>query len=393
MELTAQKVLENLNNKIINKASALQQLFSLIENSEYLKTRIEGISVLGDIDKSNDTFKFLESLLISDSSEDVRTTAAEALRNNFLDKPLLEPMKWALLHEDSPSCLKVVYDTLFNIVNGFKNKKTNGSLTSILIDELRQIEDKEFKIQFETFLEKNKSPSFTHDNLIEMLINGYTLLFLKKRYWRVKLTIENCLIMELNFIFQELTEIPEPIKNLKFLKILNLRYNQVKAIPPWIDSLISLEKLNLNGNFSFIRLPESLGNLRSLKSLSLWNNLIEELPISIGLMTSLERLNLRINQLFFLPESISSLKKLRNLDLYDNKLSSIPESIGNLSSLERLNLGGNELKSLPNTIGSLSKLKFLDLQENDLKMIPDSIAAISEFLSCSNAIGSPAIQK
>ena len=43
------------------------------------------------------TFKFLENLLISDSSEKVRISAALILQNLYLDKAL-EPMKWALIH-------------------------------------------------------------------------------------------------------------------------------------------------------------------------------------------------------------------------------------------------------------------------------------------------------
>ncbi len=376
MELTAQKVFENLNNKIINKTSAIQQLYSLIENSEYVKTRTEGIKVLGDIDTSNESFKLLESLLISDSSEDVRTTAADVLRQNFLEKPLLEPMKWVLYHDESPICLKAVYNALIEIVNGFKSKKTDPNLNIFLIDELQQIEDKEFKIQFETKLEKKDLALFSYDKLIEMLINGFTLIFLKKRYWRVKLTIENCVITELSLMFQELAEIPEQIKNLTSLKSLNLRYNQVKRVEPWIESLQSLEKLNLNCNFAFIRLPDSLGALRSLKNLSLWNNLIEQIPTSIGNLKSLESLNLRINQIKFLPETIGQLSMLKKLDLFDNKLITIPESIGKLSSLETLNLGGNELKSLPESIGSLTALKYLDLQENELNSLPESIGEL-----------------
>lgn len=374
MELTPEKISEDYKKNKIDKLSAAELLFSLIDNSDKDKIRVESITNLASIGANDKkTFKLLELLLISDSSENVRSNAAIALKNLFLDKSL-EPMKWALEHEESPMCLKIIYETLCQIIDNIVIKDDPYSKL-VLLTEVEKIEYKEFKIGFEIIREKMDLKDVPIIELAEILINYYTLLLLEKTYWRIKVKIENCRITELDFIFKGLTGLPDAISKLKNLKKLIFRYNQLITLPDWISSLYDLEELNLNVN-NLKNLPKTIGSLKGLKWLSLWKNEINIIPDSIGMLKSLEFLNLRINNISYLPETIGNLTQLKDLNLHDNKLETLPNSIGGLNSLEKLNLSWNNLLNIPRSIGSLQFLQILDIERNNLTYIPDSIGSL-----------------
>jgi len=370
MELTPSKIYEEYFKNNLDKQSAAKLLVSLIDNSESDKVRVESIQALEKIKiDDNKSFRFLENLLISDSSERVRNSAALILKNLYINKAL-EPMKWALIHEESPSCLNTIHTTLIKII---KNMVENNQ--QILYSEVKKIREREFRISLEQLSKVKSIEKLTNKELAEILINYFTFLLLKKIYWRIKFKIENCKFIELDFIFKGLTEIPEPIKYLSSLKILIFRYNQLTTLPEWIGNLFSLESLNLNVN-NIKMLPETIDSLVSLKELLLWKNKLKALPKRIGCLSKLERINLRLNQLETLPDTIGNLSSLRELNLHDNKLHYLPETVGYLNSLETLNLSWNELRALPSTIGKLTVLKVLDLERNELTAIPEEIGSL-----------------
>ena len=375
MELTPDKIYKDYLKNHLDKHSAARLLLSLIENSDSDKIRIDCIREISRIGiKDENTFKILENLLISDSNETIRNTAALTLRSNYLDR-IFEPMKWALVHEESPDCLETIYETLITIIQKYK-EDSNPLTKSILRSEVGKIRRKEFKLGFEILCERKQIYSFTKKDLSEIVINYFTLLLLEKSYWRIKYKIEKCKITELDFIFKGIISLPEAIKHLGDLKILILRYNQLIQLPDWIDSLQSLEELNVNVN-NLNELPNSIGMLNSLKELSLWKNELTYLPNSIGKLSLLESLNLRLNQIKKLPKSIGNLVSLKVLDLHDNQLNEIPRSLENLNSLEELFLSWNNIKELPESIGYIPLLKLLDLERNELVDIPDSIGHLS----------------
>jgi Leucine-rich repeat (LRR) protein len=384
MEYTPNKIYKDFLKKNLDLHSATKLLLSLIENSDNDKIRVKSIKELGRIgSKDKHTFRILENLLISDSNENIRNSAAFTLKNNFLDN-ILEPMKWALIHEESPSCLNTIYFTLIKIIKKYV-KDSNPLAKSTLLNEVKKIMRKEFKIGFEVMCETKDVDSFTKKDLSEILINYFTIIFLEKSHWRLKYKIENCKITELDFIFKGITSVPEPIKYLVQLNILILRYNQLIRLPDWIGSLNALEELNINVN-NLNKLPNSMGMLSSLKKLYLWKNELDSLPNTIGQLSSLEILNLRLNQLKELPKSIENLSSLKELDLHDNQLKSIPESLKNLKSLEKLHLSWNNIEKLPDSIGDLPSLVILDLERNELVDLPDSVGHLSslEFLNLSD---------
>ncbi|TFG18151.1 MAG: hypothetical protein EU531_01135 [Promethearchaeota archaeon] len=381
MEISPKVLYKNFINKIIDAESLIEQLSSLIENSRNIKIRVLSIQTLGKIElnslipvkSQNSLFHLLENLLISDSNEIIRNEAALILIKLF-KKRSLAPMKWALLHDESAICLETIHQSIMEIINDLKKSNEDESY-STLKSEVLAIEDKDFKIAIQNMIHRNDS-IISKTTLIHILTNYFTLLFLKKVYWRLKYRIKDATLVELDFSFKVLSNLPRAIRFLQSLKKLTLKYNQILKLPEWIGELSSLEHLNLNIN-NIAKLPNSVSMLNQLEELALWKNELEELPESIGNLINLRKLNLRLNQLKFLPESLGNLIKLKELDLHDNRLLFLPRSIKYMKSLEVLNLSWNTLKNLPEEIYDLSSLKILDLGRNELQTISPSVSRLN----------------
>ena len=148
------------------------------------------------------------------------------------------------------------------------------------------------------------------------------------------------------------------------LRYLNLRNNQLTALPNSFGRLTALTFLSLSEN-QLTYLPDSFGSLSSLKLLYLKNNQLTSLPDSFRDLSDLRLLDLYNNQLTSLPNSFVHLSALTHLGLDQNQLTSLPDSIGSLSNLTELVLTGNQLISLPDSIGSLSNLTLLHLEYNN----------------------------
>lgn len=375
MENKIVEIYHKLKHNIIDKDVAIDQIISIIDHIQNHKERYEAIKSLASLDiKHDEIFPLLESLLLSDSNEKIRVQAAKIIKKKFLHLAY-KPMKWALTHESSPAVLALIHESLMIIL---KNQKFDKSFNvrKFLIREIDDIENKEIRVSFEILKDKKGIDNFSTQDLINILLNYYTLVYLEKAYWRIHYSLENFKIIKLDFIFKGLTKFPEAIKYLNSLKSLIFRYNQISELPEWIGDLESLEVLNFNVN-ELSSLPNSIGNLGNLEELYLWKNNLKKLPSSIGSLKSLKKLNLRLNYISYLPISIGNMSSLKELNLHDNKLQYLPDSIGQLKSIQKLNLSWNLLEQIPTTIGNLDSLKSLDLGKNELETIPDTIGNLT----------------
>jgi Leucine-rich repeat (LRR) protein len=309
---------------VSNNMSSIEGLIAIIENSNNTEKRLESIRNLsGVLGKNDKMFKLLEHLLISDSDVEIRCLAAESLRKNFSEK-LFEPMMWSIQHESSIRCLKIVFKSLLFYMENLELSDQNSKLK--LIEHINTFNDSEFKIAIKNFSE-NKSVQETHvTELIEIIYNYVSLSFLKKKFWRIKYKIEGLNVVELDFIFKGLTEIPKPIKYLKSIKKLSFKYNQISKLPDWCGNLTSLQQVDLSQN-QLSSLPESIKHLYKLKILNLEGNDFTLLPESLFSLHSLEILNIKSNSIEHIPNKLTSLNCLRELHVGAYSLVEIPDDV------------------------------------------------------------------
>ena len=124
-------------------------------------------------------------------------------------------------------------------------------------------------------------------------------------------------------------------------------------------------------------------------SLDLRSNQLTALPAEIKDLTNLRRLDLRSNQLTTLPAEIKHLTKLTWLDLASNQLTALPAEIKDLSNLIWLYLEDNQLTALPAEIKYLTNLTSLNLRSNQLTALPAEIKYLTNLRSldlCKNPI-------
>ncbi len=199
---------------------------------------------------------------------------------------------------------------------------------------------------FQRFEEKQYTQSIT-------VLNSYVRIVDCAGYEHLRsLILVSCGLKKLNLAglkslelldvrYNELDAIPESIKDCRNLKTLRLSHNRIKYIPREVGE--SHKKLNvIEATHNEIRRVSShIVTCTSLKCLELNHNELIELPIDIGLLQELQELIVDTNKLSNLPLSISALTKLRHIAFHHNPLTNIPNDFP-----ERPNEVREYLKSL-----------------------------------------------
>uniref|UniRef100_A0A8C0HCI0 Uncharacterized protein n=1 Tax=Chelonoidis abingdonii TaxID=106734 RepID=A0A8C0HCI0_CHEAB len=142
-----------------------------------------------------------------------------------------------------------------------------------------------------------------------------------------------------------------------------------------------VESLNLDRNkLKHIPGISKLGNLRKL---ILSKNEIADFPKEIQSLVHLEKLELNQNQIRVIPEGIfSCLPRLQHLRLNNNRLSALPKDLATCSSsLQYLNLSNNLFRAVPQAV--LEPLKMFKAHGNPLQQPPNEVCAggIQQILS------------
>jgi len=106
------------------------------------------------------------------------------------------------------------------------------------------------------------------------------------------------------------------------------------------------DSIDLSG-FRLKELPKELKNISWLKRLNISFNDLEELPEWLGDLTNIEVLDLRSNKLKRLFKGISNLNKLYSINIRDNCLEDMPVEIRGLKNLQYISVGHNKLTNLP----------------------------------------------
>ncbi|KAE8790662.1 putative LRR receptor-like serine/threonine-protein kinase [Hordeum vulgare] len=161
------------------------------------------------------------------------------------------------------------------------------------------------------------------------------------------------------------------IGNLSFLRILDLRWNNLEGeIPSTIGHLSRLRHLDLSNNSLHGNVNIELKNCTNLERISIGaNHLTGEIPTWLGDLSSLKVIDMSKNNFTgIIPSSLTNLSALQFIYLYRNQLKGpIPEGLGRLSSLVVIDLGQNRLSgTIPIALLNISSLKGLGVALNDL---------------------------
>ncbi|KAG6571843.1 Plant intracellular Ras-group-related LRR protein 5, partial [Cucurbita argyrosperma subsp. sororia] len=142
-------------------------------------------------------------------------------------------------------------------------------------------------------------------------------------------TIGSCSsLVELRLDFNEIKSLPEAIGKLKSLEFLTLHYNRIRGLPTTIGNLPKLRELDISFN-ELKTIPENLCFAVSLRKLNIGKNFADltALPRSIGNLEMLEELDISADQIRFLPESFRFLSKLRVLQADETPLEEPPREV------------------------------------------------------------------
>ncbi|MHA1682790.1 MAG: leucine-rich repeat domain-containing protein [Promethearchaeota archaeon] len=149
-------------------------------------------------------------------------------------------------------------------------------------------------------------------------------------------------------------EIPETLKNFRWLKFLRYSDFNFPFIPRFIFEFVNLRYLSLSSNLP-IRLNGIVSNLKKLEVLNLEsmskNGILNIDALNgIGKLENLKKLSLGFENLIEFPLFIRKLKKLEHLGINSSSIKKLPYWIGELKNLKSLNIFLTNIRELPRSI-------------------------------------------
>ncbi|XP_068949372.1 volume-regulated anion channel subunit LRRC8C [Petaurus breviceps papuanus] len=170
----------------------------------------------------------------------------------------------------------------------------------------------------------------------------------------------------------------ESLRELKNLKVLLLKSNISKIPQAVVDVSSHLQKMYIHNNGTKLVMLNNLKKMTNLTELELVHCDLERIPHAIFSLLSLQELDLKENNLKSIEEimSFQHLRKLTVLKLWHNSIAYIPEHIKKLTSLERLTFSYNKIEVLPSHLFLCNKIRHLDLSFNDIRFIPPEIGVL-----------------
>ncbi len=198
------------------------------------------------------------------------------------------------------------------------------------------------------------------------------------------------------FLFRaNLSALPETVKELSKLELLNINGNRMEVFPKGICQLKSLKYLCIDP-FCLKAVPKEVEKLRELRMLAI--NPVDKLFVKDGEVYFPEHigqlLEIDHEELYKFPQieklDLSGVKReiieqidfsrfphLKHLGLFGCKLNSIPPSIFQLTALEHLELGNSKINHFPQELFSLKNLRYLQLMGNNINEVPKNIHEFS----------------
>ncbi|XP_057881487.1 probable serine/threonine-protein kinase pats1 isoform X5 [Melospiza georgiana] len=153
-----------------------------------------------------------------------------------------------------------------------------------------------------------------------------------------------------------------------------------------------LESLDLDRNK--LRSITGISKLCNLKKLILSKNEFVDFPNEIQSLVCLERLELNQNQIRIIPEGVfSHLPRLKHLRLNNNRLCALPRDLAACGgSLQYLNISNNLFRTFPQPVLQLARLQELHVQNNALRQLPRELfqgQSLKTFKASGNPLREP----
>ncbi|KAK4823109.1 hypothetical protein QYF61_025847 [Mycteria americana] len=176
------------------------------------------------------------------------------------------------------------------------------------------------------------------------------------------------------------------------LREVTLSTQRLRVLPPAVLSNPMLESLNLDRNK--LRSITGISKLCNLKKLILSKNEIVDFPNEIQSLVCLEKLELNQNQIRVIPEGVfSHLPRLKHLRLNNNRLGALPRDLAACrDSLQYLNISNNLFRTFPQPVLQLAHLQELHMQNNALRQLPKELfqgQALKTFKANGNPLREP----
>ncbi|NHJ22528.1 MAG: leucine-rich repeat domain-containing protein [Candidatus Lokiarchaeota archaeon] len=364
---TSEILKQQLKRKQIDENTALELIFFNVENLKEESERVQYIELLSDLGiKNNRVYKFLEELVVSDLSGQVRASALEVITSLYKEE-VTDLLKWVVKNETFPKNLIIAFEHL-NYLDEFQ-------LRDVLIRDLDEfintepsILAQEYCYDLRRFFKVNTYDKMPLDQIFEIFLNLKSILSLinsfnlKQVDYRqgIEYSLENGLITGLKLWglgIRRLSEIGhlKYITNLEFLDVSETDLEVVDGL----ERYPKLKSLELGKNK--ISEIKGLNNLVNLEILDISNNKVKEIG---GLydLKKLKVLHLAFNQI----EEINGLENLQDLEtlILDHNLISELRIRGVLPHLEGLYLSNNQLKTLD--LGNFPSLETLSVALNPL---------------------------
>lgn len=208
-------------------------------------------------------------------------------------------------------------------------------------------------------------------------------------------TIKNCRsLTQLYLDNNKLTDFPD-MSTLVNLSLLRASRNLISHLPDsFADGLTNLTVLELRGN-QLSAIPTSIGHLPKLQNLEVSENYLVDLPILYHAqelrylhishnnikqfsqsklwtaLTGLTELHIDHNEIGpSLPREMEHSTQLTVLVANNNRLTSLPDSLVSLVELVELQVQNNALTALPGWTGILPKLSIVDASNNSISQLP-----------------------
>ncbi len=407
--LTPDKILNDFKNGKIIEKEAISFLKTLIEKSNESSIRIRSLNLLGRFNINDDnTFKMLESYLVSDDDHSVREAAVKLIYKTFPSKSL-EPLKWVIENDESPLAIKTVLNLLDNTENPqatlLKEEflKFLSNLYGVIEREVPFLLDYQiiFGKRRSTLTKKEYTLPYRHPSHYKPyffdLYSFYDYLVLNQRIVGLKIPGYDCEGIE-----KALELFLETLPSLTKLKYLSLF--DVNSIPRSLTSLNRLKGLKLNGT-KRLTLPNDITKLKKLNELYVRRVFLKRISESLLALIKQniapkyikrgvhpeDAMTLSLLDIYHSRELVEGVYQWSDLSYELNKegyvihlkkdldddATSIPKFIYSLTHLEKLEIWHGLIMSIPHVIKKLKHLKYLSLGMCPIRYISNSIGSLT----------------